>query len=92
MQNKYELFATVAVTRLPIQRPFAKVSLPREDTQGWARSGYCSAQELEIGIGGEKLHWEEEVIGPVICGNNHDPLQKVIINGDGKRRGGGTIS
>lgn len=54
--------------------------------------GYSSAQEPEAGIGNEKLHWEEEVIGPVIFGNNHDPLLRVIINGDRERWGGGTIS
>lgn len=47
--------------------------------------GYGSAQEPEVGIGSEKLHWEEEVIGPVIFGNTYDPLQEVIING--KREG-----
>lgn len=34
------------------------------------------------------MHWEEEVIGPVIFGNNYDPLQEVIINGEGKGRTG----
>ena len=43
--------------------------------------GYGSAQEPEVGIGSEKLHWEEEVIGPVIFGNNYDPLQEVIRSG-----------
>lgn len=38
MQNKYELLAMVAVTCLPIWRPFAKVSLTQEDMQGWASS------------------------------------------------------
>jgi hypothetical protein len=47
--------------------------------------GYGSAPEPEVGIGSEKLHWEEEVIGPVIFGNNQDPLQEVIINGEGER-------
>lgn len=54
--------------------------------------GYSSAQEPEAGIGNEKLHWEEEVIGPVIFGNNHDALLKVIINGDRERWGGRTVS
>lgn len=36
------------------------------------------------------MHWEEEVIGPVIFGNNYDPLQEVIINGEGKDGGEGT--
>lgn len=83
MQNKYELFATVAVTCLPIWRPLAKVSLHRKTRRGPA-SGYGSAQEPEVGIGNEKLHWEEEVIEPVIFGNNYDPLQEVIIKGGGE--------
>lgn len=33
------------------------------------------------------MHWKEEVIGPVIFGNNYDPLQEVIINGEGRGRG-----
>lgn len=30
------------------------------------------------------MHWEEEVIRPVIFGNNHDPLQEVILNEGGE--------
>ena len=38
-----------------------------------------------MGIGSEKLHSEEDVIGPgIICGNNHDPLQEMVIKGEGK--------
>lgn len=57
----------------------------KEDKQGGPGPGYGSAQEPEVGIGSEKLHWEEEVIGPVIFGNNYDPLQEVIVTG--KERG-----
>lgn len=49
---------------------------------GGSVPGYGSAQEPEVGIGSEKLHWEEEVIGPVIFGNNYDPLQEVIVSGE----------
>lgn len=38
MQNKYELLAMVAVTCLPIWWPPAKVSLTKEDVQGWGNS------------------------------------------------------
>lgn len=30
------------------------------------------------------MHWEEEVIRPVIFGNNYDPLQEVILNEGGE--------
>lgn len=36
------------------------------------------------------MHWEEEVIRPVIFGNNYDPLQEVILNEEG--RGGACLS
>lgn len=78
----------MAVTCLPIWMPFAKVSLAQEDKRSRPGPGYGSAQEPEVGIGSEKLHWEEEVIGLVISGNNYDPLLEVIINGKGRGGGG----
>lgn len=44
-------------------------------------------QRLEEEV--KKLHWEEEVIRPVIFGNNYDPLQEVILNGGGGPGRGG---
>lgn len=44
-------------------------------------------QRLEEEV--KKLHWEEEVIRPVIFGNNYDPLQEVILNGGGGWEGRG---
>lgn len=72
----------VAVTCLPIWRPSARVSLTWKTRRGGPVPGYGSAQEPEVGIESEKLHWEEEVIRPVIFGNNYDPLQEVIVSGE----------
>lgn len=55
-----------------------------EDMQTGSVPGYGSAQEPEVRRGSEKSRWEEEVIRPVIFGNNYDPLQEVIL----MRRGG----
>lgn len=57
-----------------------------EDMQTGPVPGHGSAQEPEVGRGSEKLHWEEEVIRPVIFGNNYDPLQEVILNEEGRGR------
>lgn len=61
-----------------------EVFLTWEDIQTRPVPGYGSAQEPEVERGSEKLHWEEEVIRPVIFGNNHDPLQEVILNEGGE--------
>jgi hypothetical protein len=54
--------------------------------------GYGSAQEPEAGRGSEKLHREEEVIRPVIFGNNYGPLQEVILNEEGRGGDGWSLS
>lgn len=56
--------------------------LHEKTRRGGPVPGYGSAQEPEVGIGSKKLHWEEEVIGPVIFGDNYDPLQEMIISGE----------
>lgn len=40
----------------------------------------------------KKLHWEEEVIRPVIFGNNYDPLQEVILSEEGGAGRGLSVS
>lgn len=84
----------------PITAPQNPLASATSDKPQCTCPGSCSQCYLVLCFLGstvflprEKLHWEEEVIGPVIFGNNYDPLQEVIINGEGKGRTGeeGTV-
>lgn len=74
--------------------PPAKSSLPGKTYGPGQFQGMAQPRNQRVEEEVKKLHWEEEVIRPVIFGNNYDPLQEVILNGGGGRagRGGACLS
>lgn len=63
--------------------PPAKSSLPGKTYGPGQFQGMAQPRNQRLEEEVKKLHWEEEVIRPVIFGNNYDPLQEVILNGGG---------